>query len=157
VEEEVNCKLDVAGVEDETLADVEDKTFEDDDEDKEEDPALDGLARTLELDAIGLLEEDAIAELVAAADEALEVEFGPDAKKATTKSEGADEGGPNWFLKWQVPADVPSKVKPTQPSVTSQMIIQAVKPPPCIIVLLKVPMFVSEEQYTSYATTFSSM
>lgn len=95
MEEDVNCKLDVAGVEDETLADVEDKTFEDDDEDKEEDPTLDGLARTLELAAIGLLEEDAIAELVAAADEALEVEFGPDARKATTKSEGADEGGPN--------------------------------------------------------------
>jgi hypothetical protein len=137
---------------------VEDKTVEgEDDEDNEEDPALDVLEGTLGLAARELWEEDAVTEFVAAADEALDVEFGPDARKATTKSEGADEGGPNWLLKWQVPADVPSKVKPTQPSVTSQMVIQAVKPPPWIIVLLKVPIFVSEEQYTSYATTFSSM
>lgn len=55
-----------------------------------------------------------------------------------------------------MPVDVPSKVKPTQPSVTSQMVMHAVKPPPWIIVLLKVPTLVSEEQYTSYGTTFSS-
>jgi hypothetical protein len=55
VEEEVNCKLGVADVEDETLADVEDKTFEgddeDDNEDNEEDPTLSVLAGALELAA----------------------------------------------------------------------------------------------------------
>lgn len=51
MEEEVNCKLDVADVEDETLADVEDKTFEDDDKDNEEDPALGVLVGALELAA----------------------------------------------------------------------------------------------------------
>jgi hypothetical protein len=130
----VNGKLDVADVIDKAPRDVED----------DEDPALDFVAGTLELAAAELFAEDgeadddrlgrklelAITEPVAAADEEIEVEFGPSKRKATTKSEGADEGSPNWLLKWQVPAESPSKVKPTQPSVTSQMVMQAVKPPP---------------------------
>lgn len=69
-------------------------------------------------------------EAVEGAVEALEVEFGPCERKATTESDAAVEVLPNWFLKWQVPADVPSKLKPTQSGVTSQIVKQATKPPP---------------------------
>ena len=75
-------------------------------------------------------------EVVKAAAGALEVEFGPCERKATTESEAAEEVAPNWFLKWQVPADVPSKLKPTQSGVTSQIVKQATKPPPWMRVLL---------------------
>jgi hypothetical protein len=137
----IDVEIDVVDEEDETTGDIE----EDDDD---EDVALDVVAGALKLEARELWEEDATVELAAAPDEALEVEFGPCERKATTKSEGAGEGLPNWFLKWQVPAESPSKVNPTQPSVTSQMVMQAVKPPPWISVLLNVPIFVSEEQDT---------
>ena len=95
----VNGKLDVTDAEGDTLGDV----------DADESPALDFVAGALELaaaelfpddseadkDRLGRMPELAIAELEAAADEALEVEFGPCERKATTKSEVADEGLPN--------------------------------------------------------------
>jgi hypothetical protein len=118
------------------LGDVED----------EERAAFDVVADTLELiedelllaktdvvsyaDRVSRTPEFVVDEAVEGAAEAFKVEFGPCARKATTESEAAEEVLPNWFLKWQVPADVPSKLKPTQPGVTSQTVKQAAKPPP---------------------------
>lgn len=97
--EVVNGKLDVTDAEGDTLGDIDD----------DEDPALDFVAGALELAAAELFTDDgkadedkpgrmlelAIAELKAVADEALNVEFRPCVRKATTKSEEADEGLPN--------------------------------------------------------------
>jgi len=95
----VNGRLAVTNAEGDTLGDVN----------AVESPALDFVAGALELaaaelfpdnpeadkDRLGKMLELAIAELEAAADEALKVEFGPCERKATTKSEIADEGLPN--------------------------------------------------------------